>query len=245
MNSILDSKDGIKGQIYVITNNISGKKYIGQTMTHRKNKNKYRPYGYEGRFKSHISDALCNTKISQSRYLANSIRKDGKDAFTIELIEECEIDEADNLEIHYIKEYNTLYPNGYNLTPGGKQVKWVKTTDVAPLNLDTPQKRGGCKFRTEETKIKMKASLAIVMNTQDMKEKIMKNTQKQHEDQKKERFKDVEFDRDNLEKYIYHRTYKGSPFIRIKIGKLSTDFVGKYQTIEKLKEKAIEFLKSI
>jgi hypothetical protein len=73
----------------------------------------------------------------------------------------------------------------------------------------------------------------------------MKNTQKQHEDQKKERFKDVEFDRNNLEKYIYHRTSKGSPFIRIKIGKLSTDFVGKYQTIEQLKEKAIEFLKSI
>lgn len=245
MDTILNSLEGVKGQIYLITNNVSGKKYVGQTMTHRKNKEKYRPYGYEQRFKTHMSDALCNTKKSQSRYLANSIRKDGREAFSISLITQCELEEADSLEQHYIKEYNTLYPNGYNLTTGGKGVKWIKTSDIDPLNTNPPKKRGGCKFRSEETREKMKNSLAVIMNSQEMKEKVMKNTQKQHSAQKYERFKDVTVDKENLEQYIYHRTAKKIPFIRVKIGKLQTDFVGKYETIEDLRKKALEFLESL
>lgn len=246
MASILETNEQVKGEIYVITNKISGKKYIGQTLTHRKNKNKYRPYGYEKRFKTHISDALCNTKKSQSRCLADSLRKQGSDAFIVELIKECEISELDNLEIHYINYYNTLHPNGYNLTIGGKNnVKCVDTSDMDPLITKPPRKIGGCEFRSEETKTKMKQSLAIVMNTQDMKEKIMKNTQKQHEEQKYEKFKNVSIDKDNLEQYIRNRTSSGIHSIRVKIGKLQTDFVGKHQTIEELKNRAIQFLQSI
>ena len=37
----------------------------------------------------------------------------------VELIECCEITNADERETHYIKEFNSLYPNGYNLKNGG------------------------------------------------------------------------------------------------------------------------------
>ena len=246
MACILDSLENVKGQIYLITNTVSGKKYVGQTMTHRKNKEKYRPYSYEQRFKTHMSDALCNTKKHQCRYLNNSIRKDGKEAFTISLITQCDLDEADMLEQHYIKEYDTLYPNGYNLTKGGKAVRWIKASDdVDPLNTNSPKKRGGCKFRSQETKEKMKKSLAVIMNSQEIKEKVMKNSQKQHTSQKYERFKGITVDKSNLEQYIYYRTAKKIPFIRVKVGKLQTDFVGKYETIDVLRQKALSFLESL
>jgi len=56
---------------------------------------------------------------NQSHYLNNAIRKYGVDDFMVELIECCEIEKSDEREIHYIKELNSLYPNGYNLKNGG------------------------------------------------------------------------------------------------------------------------------
>ena len=37
----------------------------------------------------------------------------------VELIEYCEISNADERETHYIKELGSLFPNGYNLKNGG------------------------------------------------------------------------------------------------------------------------------
>ena len=74
MNEILNDSSNVLGHIYVITNLITKKQYVGQTVSHRKNRNKYRPFGFEGRFKDHISEALCNTKKKQCNYLNNSIR---------------------------------------------------------------------------------------------------------------------------------------------------------------------------
>jgi group I intron endonuclease len=82
------------------------------------NHKKYRPYGHEGRFRCHISEAF-STKKNQSHYLNNAIRKYGVEDFVVELIECCEITDADEREIYYIKELNSLYPSGYNLKNGG------------------------------------------------------------------------------------------------------------------------------
>ena len=133
MNEILDDDSKVIGHIYLITNTQTNKKYVGQTVSHRKNRNKYRPFGFEGRFKDHISEALCNTKKKQCNYLNNSIRQYGKEAFKVELITECSKSELDTMEEMYIKEYNTLYPNGYNLTIGGKVFK-DKTCDTEPAS---------------------------------------------------------------------------------------------------------------
>ena len=69
MDEILDDNSKVIGHIYLITCTETNKYYVGQTLSHRKNRNKYRPFGYQGRFKDHISEALCNTKKKQCTYL--------------------------------------------------------------------------------------------------------------------------------------------------------------------------------
>ena len=105
-------------EIYKITNISSGKIYVGQAVTHILNHKRYRPYGHQGRFRCHISEAFSQKK-NQSHYLNNAIRKYGVEDFVVELIECCEISDANDKEIHYIKTFNTLFPNGYNLKNGG------------------------------------------------------------------------------------------------------------------------------
>ena len=103
---------------YKIINLTTNKIYIGQAVSHILNHKKYRPYGMEGRFRCHISEAYSNKK-NQSKYLNNAIKKYGPNDFKLELITYCEIKEADQIEQKYIKEYNSLFPNGYNLNTGG------------------------------------------------------------------------------------------------------------------------------
>lgn len=115
---ILDEPTNRYCEIYKIVNLSNNKLYVGQAVSHILNHKKYRPYGHEGRFRCHISEAF-STKKNQSHYLNNAIRKYGVDDFVVELIECCDIKDADEREIYYIKELNSLYPNGYNLKNGG------------------------------------------------------------------------------------------------------------------------------
>jgi len=117
-NKILDNPTERYCEIYKITNLTTCKTYIGQAVSHILNHKKYRPYGHEGRFRCHISEAFSKKK-NQSHYLNNAIRKYGVSDFVVELIECCHVDNADEREIHYIKEFNSLFPNGYNLKNGG------------------------------------------------------------------------------------------------------------------------------
>ncbi len=91
--------------VYLITNLITGKKYVG--VTHHSDINK--------RFETH--------KYGRIR-LSNSIKKYGSDNFTIESIKECvDLDEAYRLEPIYINDLNTKHPNGYNYSSGGRGSK--------------------------------------------------------------------------------------------------------------------------
>jgi group I intron endonuclease len=116
--TILDNPIERYCEIYKITNLTTGKIYVGQAVSHILNHKRYRPYGHEGRFRCHVSEAF-STKKNQSHYLNNAIRKYGVSDFVVELIECCEIEEANDKEIHYIKHYNSLFPYGYNLKNGG------------------------------------------------------------------------------------------------------------------------------
>jgi hypothetical protein len=146
-NKILEltEKDKIIGHIYVITCCETLKQYVGQAASHTKNNKKYRPNGYLGRFQQHISEAITNTRKSGgSVYLNSAIRKYGKDNFIVELIETCHMDEIDEKEISNIKKFNTLNPNGYNLTIGGKtNPKWVSSNSkIDDEGLRVSEKRG-------------------------------------------------------------------------------------------------------
>jgi len=93
--------------------------------------------------------------------LNSAIRKYGKDNFIVELIETCAINEIDEKEVTNIKKFNTLNPNGYNLTTGGRynytcSSNNIKIDDQGKGNPN-PRKRGvplGY-IRKKETIIKM------------------------------------------------------------------------------------------
>lgn len=91
--------------IYLITNIITKKQYIGQTIN------------YEKRIKEHI----YGRKNRKNCIIDKAIQKYGKDNFKFELIKKANTQkEIDYLEKKYIKELNTLTPNGYNILKGGR-----------------------------------------------------------------------------------------------------------------------------
>ena len=243
MNSILTDNSQVVGHIYLMTNIQTNKQYVGQTLSHRKNHNKYKPFGYIGRFNDHISEAICNTKKKQCTYLNNAIRQYGKESFKVDLILTCPKEELDTYEQQYIKNHNTLYPNGYNLTTGGKVFTNTLMENTTPK--EAPKKRGGCINRSAETRAKMTESLKQVMGTPEARQEQMLRSQKQHYNAKLSRFKDATIDLENIEQYLKIRKSNNSTFIKITIGDKTTTIVGKYNTLDELKEKAIEFIKSI
>ncbi|MGL5934145.1 MAG: hypothetical protein ACRCZI_00830 [Cetobacterium sp.] len=96
----------------------TNKSYIGKTKSLRWNNNKWRPHGYTRRWNNHLSEAIRNVKKNQCTYLNNAIRKYGKEDWTLQLLTSCKLEDLNNYEVTHIKEYDTLYPNGYNLTSG-------------------------------------------------------------------------------------------------------------------------------
>ncbi len=137
----------IKGQIYKITNKISNKSYIGQCVSHYSNGRKH---GYLNRFKIHIKSSQNK---NDCRALGNAINQYGVENFICELICECKVDEMNTLEDKYIKEYNTLVPNGYNLMTGGCNGRLHSSeTKEKMSNTRTGKKH------SEETKKKMSES---------------------------------------------------------------------------------------
>lgn len=90
--------------IYLITNRVNRKQYVGQTKSSLKR-----------RFNQHC-DKRNKTAISYA------ILKYGRENFSIEVIRENvnSMDELNELEIRYIKDLNTISPNGYNVEYGGK-----------------------------------------------------------------------------------------------------------------------------
>lgn len=108
MGSGLEPHKGrsMKTGIYMFTNNVKnnelGKpmRYIGQSIN------------IEDRYKDH-----------KGRYGKSPMYEDfetyGFENFTFEILLECKPEEMDDFEIYLIEEYNTIWPNGYNLTAGG------------------------------------------------------------------------------------------------------------------------------
>lgn len=104
------------GEIYSAKCIQTNKFYIGKAVSFLSSGVKR---GSRQRWKDHISEAINNNSKSQCTYLNNAIRKYGPESFEIEVIftttDESELNE---LEINFIKEYDSIAPNGYNLTHG-------------------------------------------------------------------------------------------------------------------------------
>lgn len=240
LKDILETNESVLGEIYVITNFETNMKYVGQTLTHRKNRGKYRPFGTNGRFKDHISEAMCNTKPNQCQYLNNAIRKYGADRFKVEILETCEKGDLDNREIYYIQQLNSLYPNGYNLTKGGKTL-YVAIYQNEDQHTTLPKPSRNL-VKSNETKQLISMRLKHIFNDDTIKQKRIQDAQQQHLQRKLQRFEGLPIDND-FEKYIVPVFYKDTEqirFYKVIINGNTTRFRG--GNIEDVKERAIAFL---
>lgn len=116
-----------ESNIYIITNTVNGKQYVGQTRR-----------SIKWRLSRHFETAKSGKNFPLSR----AIRKYGKDAFIIESIEtvvantlEELIDKTNKREIYYISLFNTFKGNGYNATLGGEGALGIGGIAVDKYNL--------------------------------------------------------------------------------------------------------------
>ncbi|MBR1419537.1 MAG: GIY-YIG nuclease family protein [Selenomonadaceae bacterium] len=87
--------------IYVIINTINGKIYIGQTTRS---------------LSERISEHISNKKT----LIGRAIQKYGWTNFSVKVIEVCDtIEQLNEREKFWIAKYDSIVPNGYNLTEGG------------------------------------------------------------------------------------------------------------------------------
>lgn len=95
------------GAIYRIVNTINSKMYIGKTLEKC-------PYT---RWKEHQRNISNNIGCPALR---DAVNKHGINNFKFELIIICFDEDASYYECEYIQQFNTIVPNGYNITKGGE-----------------------------------------------------------------------------------------------------------------------------
>ena len=102
--------------IYKITNKLTGKIYIGQTV--------------QKLHERWVDHSRPNRGLTINRSaISAAIRKYGKENFIIEQIDSAiSLEELNIKEITYIKALNSLSPNGYNLELGGQNKKCHEET---------------------------------------------------------------------------------------------------------------------
>jgi group I intron endonuclease len=92
--------------IYLIENQVNGKKYVGMTK-----------HAVSSRWKGHLADA----RRGSDRLLCKAVRKYGDQSFSVNAIDIAEIhDQLAYKESFWINHYQCEAPNGYNLTSGGE-----------------------------------------------------------------------------------------------------------------------------
>ncbi len=133
--------------IYCIENLIDGKKYVGQSQNLKR------------RMKATHKENI---------YLFRAIQKYGRDNFKTYVVEYCDIDDLDEREIYYIKEFHSHYTEGgYNISWGGdapmrgrkhteetkKMYSETRKERIYPKGKDSPSFG---RHHTEESKEKMR-----------------------------------------------------------------------------------------
>lgn len=101
------TQDALCG-VYKITNNINDKVYIGQSIN------------IKARWKDHMHTLDRND--SRCTLLQRAWNKYGKENFSFEILELCEEDMLDEVEMKYIAIYDS-HNNGYNIELGGNKNK--------------------------------------------------------------------------------------------------------------------------
>lgn len=95
------------GYIYLVTNNINQKKYVGQSICKDINLRWNQHKRKDGK--------------TLGKHLLNAYNKYGIENFSYSIICICFDEDCNKYEQEYIRKYNTLAPNGYNLTSGSQK----------------------------------------------------------------------------------------------------------------------------
>ena len=153
----------MKGTLYVITNTINGKQYVGKTYN-----------TLAKRFNEHIKLAKTNS----TRPLYKAINEFGIDNFQIEslgIFEEKLLELQETLEI----EKRDSFKNGYNATLGGEGSR--KITIPANIAINCYKKHDSLRKASEELGINVKTLQNILRNNDFTIPSSQEVCKKQHE----------------------------------------------------------------
>jgi group I intron endonuclease len=154
------------GYIYLITNKINGKKYVGQTQQE----------DIKDRWRMHKKITCIG------HCLENAYKKYGLENFKFQIICICFDSDCNLYEEYYIKKYNSIAPNGYNLKPGGDNRKHHPDTIK---KMSESLKGRKLSEITEETKKKLSEALKGDKNPNFGKKMSEEQKQKMSETRKK------------------------------------------------------------
>lgn len=143
--------------------------------------------------KSYIGESKCNDviwrwnqhkrKIEKNKgcpALRDAVKKYGIENFEFSVLIICFDDDRFNYEKEYIKKYNTVVPNGYNITTGGEGggFQGHTHTEQAKAAIKNSLKH---KYADDEVRNQISEKNNIIMKTPETKEKIitgMSNSEK-------------------------------------------------------------------
>lgn len=144
----------MSGFIYLVTNAVNAKRYVGKTKN-----------TVNSRLKEHFSAARCGV----GTVFCKAIRKYGEESFVVTVLEEASLECLKEREVHYIA---SLKPE-YNMTGGGEGCQGIsqehknKISKANTGKVRTPEDRArisaatkvGMKKMTEEARSKMKGAI--------------------------------------------------------------------------------------
>lgn len=139
-------KEQALGIIYIITNTVNGKVYVGQT---RK--------ALSERIRHHFS------KYETCRKLKEAISEYGKECFTYSVLELVPFSELNDRETYYIEQYNSI-ENGYNIKKGNSKFRGRSIHSIRHLAEDIVNDYNNG-VGTKEIAEKYKIALTSVYNT--------------------------------------------------------------------------------
>ena len=151
-----------KYTIYLRRNKVNGKCYVGQTSNF-----KQREYNWR-----------CLKYSYTNKYIDEDRAKYGLDNWAVEVLTTADNrEDAWEIEQRFINDYNTLWPNGYNIAKGGGGSNGVRPSDETRQKLSEERKGEKNYFygrkHTDETKEKL---FEILANREDMSKQVYQYT---------------------------------------------------------------------
>lgn len=156
------------GRIYLVTNLLNGKKYVGKTLKATK-----------ARWADHVKDARNNSMC----ILHKAVRKYGAQNFSVRTLKRCTEPLLDACETHFIRRHGSLGRHGYNMTPGGTGVPKTKamirkTSKALTGRTLSKARRESCKqsttalWKTKKFRTKTMAGLRAAMSKSSYHKKL-------------------------------------------------------------------------